>query len=344
MVLTNSGKNMKMVPVTAKSVTGFSSSEKQRRMSAHQQVLALFLRPYLSYSYGGLNRASFGKAGRRCSGTANPAQSATKSFSSAKWRFPLIINNGETTMTTETNIPSITINETELNPIEFENQRVVTFAMIDKVHGRKTGTAQRNFIANKERLIEKDDYYLIDFAQNNVFRCFGIQIPPRGLTVLTESGYLLLVKSFTDDLAWQVQRQLVRTYFKSKPETVVLPDPQTLTPSQQHQLTKAVKAKAGNNPKALPEIWGRIKNKYKVAKYDQLPASQLQEVMDYVDSMKLATNQPQQQSLEEALLRIKIDHLEMTVENLKESRDMYKALVHDLVAMMGGKSRTAMAS
>jgi hypothetical protein len=32
--------------------------------------------------------------------------------------------------------------------------------------------------------------------------------------VVTESGYLMLVKSFTDDLAWDVQRQLVNTYFK----------------------------------------------------------------------------------------------------------------------------------
>lgn len=36
----------------------------------------------------------------------------------------------------------------------------------------------------------------------------------RGTTYLTESGYLLLVKSFTDDLAWNVQRQLVNSYFK----------------------------------------------------------------------------------------------------------------------------------
>ena len=33
-----------------------------------------------------------------------------------------------------------------------------------------------------------------------------LKIPPKGLTVLTEMGYLMLVKSFTDDLAWKVQR------------------------------------------------------------------------------------------------------------------------------------------
>jgi hypothetical protein len=34
--------------------------------------------------------------------------------------------------------------------------------------------------------------------------------------VLVESGYLMLTKSFNDDLAWQVQRELVNSYFRSR--------------------------------------------------------------------------------------------------------------------------------
>ena len=34
--------------------------------------------------------------------------------------------------------------------------------------------------------------------------------------LITETGYLMLVKSFTDDLSWEVQRQLVQSYFKIK--------------------------------------------------------------------------------------------------------------------------------
>ena len=32
--------------------------------------------------------------------------------------------------------------------------------------------------------------------------------------LITEQGYLMLVKSFTDDLAWKVQRELVNGYFR----------------------------------------------------------------------------------------------------------------------------------
>lgn len=36
------------------------------------------------------------------------------------------------------------------------------------------------------------------------------------LTLITETGYLMLVKSFTDELAWKVQRELVDSYFNKK--------------------------------------------------------------------------------------------------------------------------------
>ena len=44
----------------------------------------------------------------------------------------------------------------------------------------------------------------------------NITIPNKGITVLTETGYLMIVKSLTGDLSWQVQRQLVNTYFKAR--------------------------------------------------------------------------------------------------------------------------------
>lgn len=36
------------------------------------------------------------------------------------------------------------------------------------------------------------------------------------ITLITETGYLMLVKSFTDDIAWTVQRELVESYFRRR--------------------------------------------------------------------------------------------------------------------------------
>lgn len=105
----------------------------------------------------------------------------------------------------------ITINNNNLKIKEFNNQRVVTFKDIDMVHQRPDGTAKRNFLENKDKFIEGVDYYELSSSQKNEIRT--LEIPNRGITVLTASGYLMLVKSLKDDLAWNIQRELVNNYF-----------------------------------------------------------------------------------------------------------------------------------
>ena len=118
-------------------------------------------------------------------------------------------------MSDKTDVPTtLAIQGQEVAILEYRGQRVVTFAMIDRLHQRPDGTARKRFIENKDRFVSGADFHLVDYSQKSVFRTFGIEVPPRGLTVLTESGYLMLVKSFTDDLAWAVQRELVNCYFK----------------------------------------------------------------------------------------------------------------------------------
>lgn len=103
------------------------------------------------------------------------------------------------------------INDTELAVKVYQSFRLVTFKDIDTVHQRPEGTARKRFNDNKKHFIEGEDYFVrkTDEAQKE----FGIAAP-NVLTPLTESGYLMLVKSFTDDLAWDVQRKLVKSYFR----------------------------------------------------------------------------------------------------------------------------------
>jgi len=108
----------------------------------------------------------------------------------------------------------IRIGNADLPLVEYRQQRVVTFAMIDRAHERPEGTAKRNFRENRNRFIEGEDYYLAPHSENEEFRTLGIDVPNRGLIILTETGYLMIVKSLTDDLAWRVQRELVKAYFR----------------------------------------------------------------------------------------------------------------------------------
>lgn len=115
----------------------------------------------------------------------------------------------------------INIENTEMQIREYNGQRVVTFKDIDTVHQRTDGTAKRNFLHNKKYFVEGEDYIVAHRnSQKDEIRTFGFSIPTRGITLITESGYLMLVKSFNDDLSWKVQRRLVNSYFNAREQQV----------------------------------------------------------------------------------------------------------------------------
>lgn len=97
---------------------------------------------------------------------------------------------------------------------EYQGQRVITFKDVDALHQRAEGTARRNFNANRGRFIEGEDYFVRNSYEA---KAEFDAVAPNGLVLLTKMGYLMLVKSFTDDLAWMVQRQLVKSYFEAYP-------------------------------------------------------------------------------------------------------------------------------
>ncbi len=106
------------------------------------------------------------------------------------------------------------IGEADISVKEYNGQRVVTFKDIDVVHGRPEGTARKRFSDNRERFIEGKHFIKITASE---FRTTIGNMDLRqqnDVNLVTERGYLMLVKSFTDDLAWEVQDQLVDNYFR----------------------------------------------------------------------------------------------------------------------------------
>lgn len=110
----------------------------------------------------------------------------------------------------------VKINNVDLSVKEFKKLRVVTFKDIDMLHERVEGTAKRNFNENKKHLIENVDYFFVKPADVQKYEIRTSEINNRGTYLITESGYLMLVKSLQDDLAWKVQRELVNNYFRVK--------------------------------------------------------------------------------------------------------------------------------
>lgn len=112
------------------------------------------------------------------------------------------------------NMETINIYNTKIQIKEYNGQRVLTFKDIDTLHQKVNGTTGYKFRKNKEYFVDGEDYILCSASEAK--SQYGV-VAPKGLTLLTETGYLFLVKSLTDDLSRDVQRQLVNTYFHVKP-------------------------------------------------------------------------------------------------------------------------------
>ena len=100
-------------------------------------------------------------------------------------------------------------------PKVYNGQRVVTFRDIDELHQKPEGSARHRFKDNRKHFIEGIDYFRYSPTQLGEFRPVGITSNNGGI-LLTQTGYLMIVKSFTDDLSWAIQRELVNGYFAGR--------------------------------------------------------------------------------------------------------------------------------
>lgn len=161
----------------------------------------------------------------------------------------------------------VSVNHFIINPKEYNGRRVVTFKDIDLVHGRADGTARYRFRDNKKHFIEGEDYFVVtpqtlENAKMGEIRPSGIEsVNVRGTTFLTETGYLMLVKSFTDDLAWSVQRELVNNYFRFRTEQKEKPERRQVVDIPRNPEYQKIFAKVRKNIDALDALMNGL-NRY----------------------------------------------------------------------------------
>lgn len=178
---------------------------------------------------------------------------------------------------------------TELPLVFYKNQPVVTFSMIDRVHGRTEGTARRTFTTNKDRLVEGEDYFKLSEPEMKAMDEFRSSANPKGITIISETGYLMLVKSFTDDLAWQIQRQLIKAYFRAKPPVI-----KTITKSQFIELRRIVDSIGNKLPYSQSvewHIWKRIREMFGVKSAKDLPATEFQAANNVLLQLQATTDE-----------------------------------------------------
>ena len=150
----------------------------------------------------------------------------------------------------------VEINNITLGIKDYQGQRVITFKDIDKVHERPDGTARKAFNRNKDKFIKNKDYFILTRDNPMSVSWTMNVIPPKGLTLITESGYYMIAKVFDDEIAWDVQRQLTDGYFRFKEMSIedkltIALDNMTNTLSLID--TRLSKLEEQSNKKKLPE-------------------------------------------------------------------------------------------
>lgn len=116
----------------------------------------------------------------------------------------------------------INICGTKVDRILYKGQPVITFRMIDELHQRPEGTARRTFNQHKDRFEEGYHFFEVPYEEWSQIPAVrnssgGPDTGQRNpIKLFTQIGYVLLVKPFSDDLAWDVQVALVREYFTLK--------------------------------------------------------------------------------------------------------------------------------
>lgn len=107
----------------------------------------------------------------------------------------------------------------------WNNQRVVTYDDIAKVHNVEKNTIMKAFSRQKKELFEGEDYFSLNHDEALKYKAslldddLSLSDDERrtpSIKLFTESGYLILACTFRGEKAAMVRRLLVNTYFKHR--------------------------------------------------------------------------------------------------------------------------------
>ena len=111
------------------------------------------------------------------------------------------------------------INGVKIERKEYNGVPVLTSWDIAKIHEKENRRINENFKNVKEKLVLNEDYFALtrkEISESNISIQKKIPNNVKTIYLFTEMGYLMLSKTFSDEFSWQIQRELIKNYFKLK--------------------------------------------------------------------------------------------------------------------------------
>ncbi len=122
---------------------------------------------------------------------------------------------------------AVTISGQSIERLTYRGEPVITIPMVADLHQRDAQSVRKNFTNNKDRFIEQKDFFRLQFDEWSKILVGKNLLDQdakndhgghRGeMCFFTQVGYLKLIKTFNDDLAWDIYIQLVEHYFATRP-------------------------------------------------------------------------------------------------------------------------------
>lgn len=113
----------------------------------------------------------------------------------------------------------------EQHPITYDGQRVVTLPVVDRMHGKPSGSARQALHAHRRHFVEGKHFVKVPAqllaqsvseAGSLTDLAASLGEARRHVIALTEQGYAMVVKPFGDDLSWEIQARLADTYWEHR--------------------------------------------------------------------------------------------------------------------------------
>ena len=102
---------------------------------------------------------------------------------------------------------------------------------------------------------------------------------------ITRDGFALLAMGFTGAKALHWKLAYIKAFNAMEATLQGEVSTTTISPTQQHAIQQAVKAKHEASGNYYAAIWSRFNNHFKIARYVQLPATRFDEALSYIATM-----------------------------------------------------------
>lgn len=160
-----------------------------------------------------------------------------------------------------------------------DGQPVTTSQNIAEVFGK----AHDDVLRRIRTLNCSPEFTARNFAASDYTDSTGRTLPAYQLT---RDGCAFLVMGFTGKKAAAFKEAYIEA-FNAMEAALRSTAAQTITPAQQRSLQEIVARKAGADDKAFRQLWGALKSRFHVAKYDQLPQTQFDAACDFLMAFRM---------------------------------------------------------